>query len=339
MNRLIIFTDFASLSIPMILTKAILQAVCKRSDVEIAGLCIINPQKYRDLLLRYAQTVIKKKIISFFDHSKKSLSKPSVPINSEKLARHYHFPIIVPPDHNINHSDFISALKTIIKPTLAISYFYPQKFSPSLLEALGPTVNYHNGLLPKYRGLKATSWSVYQREKETGYTFHYMNENFDEGNILLQGAIPIKPDAIPVDLEHAKTFKAANDIPRLLEMIISREKGTAQTGESGYFSEKIFLAITKIDDPSAHSSVELIRRLRAFGRLLMHIQGRWHRVTKLVAMPGTHNVQGTFSFRTRDDIIMQAIRFHYLPLTLYQILKWIGWRLSSKEEITNVSDR
>ncbi len=48
MNRLIIFTDFASLSIPMILTKAILQAVCKRSDVEIAGLCIINPQKYRE---------------------------------------------------------------------------------------------------------------------------------------------------------------------------------------------------------------------------------------------------------------------------------------------------
>ncbi len=302
----------------------------QRSDVEIAGICVNNFQKYHHLLFRYLQTVIKRKIRYVFDPREKQSSLTPLPINIKKLARRYDFQVLSPQAKNINQPEFIKLLKTVLRPTIALSYFYPRKFSPELLEVLGPTVNYHNGLFPKYKGLKATCWSVYHCKEETGYTFHYMNKNFDEGNILLQGGVPIKPDVCLVALEFQKTFKAANDIPRLLEMLINRESGKPQAGEGSYFSGNDFLEMRKIDDPSAHTSVELLKRLRAFGLLIMKINGTWHDVTKLVTMPAPPKTRRKLAFRTGDGVILQATRFHYLPFPLYQVLRWTGWRLLSR---------
>ena len=314
----------------MVLIKATLQALSKRKDIEIAGICVNNLQKYHHLLFRYSQTVIKRKIRYLFDPREKQSSVTRLPINIEAIAGRYGFQILSPPGKNINQPNFIRQLKTVLKPTIALSYFYPQKFSPELLEVLGPTVNYHNGLLPKYKGLKATCWSVYNGDKETGYAFHYMNENFDEGNTLLKGGIPIKTDASLVDLELQKTFKAANDIPRVLEMLVNRETGKVQTGESSYFSKKDFLEISKIENPSAHSSVELLKRLRAFGLLVMNLNGTWHDVTKLVTRASRPTTRRKLAFQAGDGVIIQATRFHYVPFPLYQILRWTGWQPRSQ---------
>jgi methionyl-tRNA formyltransferase len=329
MDRLIIFTDFTSPFVPLLLTKTTLHAVNQRRDVEIAGICVNNPQKYHQLVFRYFQTVIKRKIRFLFDPHEKQSSATPLPINIEKLAHHYGFSIL-PPAKNINQPAFIKHLKTMLRPTIALAYFYPQKFSPELLEVLGPTVNYHNSLLPKYKGLKATGWSVYHGEKETGYTFHFMNKSFDEGNILLQGGVTIKPDASLIDLELQKALKASHDIPHLLELLINRARGKTQAGESSYFSEKDFLEIRKIDDSSAHSSVELLRRLRAFGLLIMNINGTWHEVTKLVTIPAPLNTRRKLAFRANDGVIMEATRFHYVPLLLYRVLRGTVWRFPSK---------
>lgn len=329
MDRLIIFTDFTSPLVPTLLTKTAFQAVSKRSDVEIAGICVNNLQRYHQLVFRYFQTVIKRKIRFLFDPLEKQSAVTPFPINIENLAHQYGFPIL-PPPKNINHPEFIKQIKTVVRPTMALAYFYLQKFSPELLEALGHTVNYHNSLLPKYKGLKATCWSVYHGEKETGYTFHFMNKNFDEGNILLQGGVTIKPDVSLVDLEFQKAFKASHDIPRLLEMLINRVGGKVQTGEGSYFSGKNFLEISKIEDPSAHSSVELLKRVRAFGLLLMNINGTWHEVTKLVTMPAPLKTRRKFAFRAADGVIMEATRFHYVPFLLYHVLKGTGWPSASQ---------
>ena len=64
---------------------------------------------------------------------------------------------------------------------------------PSYLVKLYPNkiVNIHPALLPKYGGKGMYGRHVHQavfenKEKETGITIHYVNEKYDEGNIIFQ---------------------------------------------------------------------------------------------------------------------------------------------------------
>lgn len=47
-------------------------------------------------------------------------------------------------------------------------------------------INIHPSLLPKYRGPTPTHWAIINGESESGVTFHYISEEFDLGDILVQ---------------------------------------------------------------------------------------------------------------------------------------------------------
>lgn len=62
------------------------------------------------------------------------------------------------------------------------------------------TINVHPSLLPKYRGPNPYLQAIKHMEKESGVTFHLMNENFDAGAILHQKKVEIKPDDTGAEL-------------------------------------------------------------------------------------------------------------------------------------------
>jgi hypothetical protein len=335
MDRLVVFTefsDFETLAVPTVLTEATVRASADRSDVEVVGVCIRSPHQYPHLLLQHLGFQLERKAQALFGHGQGQTPPIPRPMNAEKLARQYGFRILTPPDQNINHPEFIAQLRTAIKPTMALSFYCLQRFAPALLGVLGHCANYHDGLLPKYRGVMATAWSVYCGEKETGYTFHRMNEGFDEGEILLQDAIAITRDASRVGLECRKAVKAAHDIPRLLDMLVTRQPGKAQAGASSYFSLQDVRDIRRIADPSQHSSADLTTRLGAFDFLVMNLHGTWYDVTKLTICPGPPKAEGKLTFRTSDGINMRATRFLYLPFPFYRVLRRTGLPLPSNNE-------
>src|SRR5574344_503884 len=53
------------------------------------------------------------------------------------------------------------------------------------------TINVHPSLLPKYRGPNPYLQAIKNQEKQTGVTFHLMDEDYDTGAILLQKIIEI----------------------------------------------------------------------------------------------------------------------------------------------------
>jgi len=57
-----------------------------------------------------------------------------------------------------------------------------------------PMINVHPSLLPKYKGLHAVEQAMEAGETMTGCTVHYVNEELDGGEIILQGKVPILPD-------------------------------------------------------------------------------------------------------------------------------------------------
>ena len=57
-----------------------------------------------------------------------------------------------------------------------------------------PIINVHPSLLPKYKGLHAVEQAMGSGDLVTGCTVHYVNEELDGGEIIMQGEVPILPN-------------------------------------------------------------------------------------------------------------------------------------------------
>ena len=57
-----------------------------------------------------------------------------------------------------------------------------------------PMINVHPSLLPKYKGLHAVEQAMEAGDEYTGCTVHYVNEELDGGEIIIQGQVPILAD-------------------------------------------------------------------------------------------------------------------------------------------------
>ena len=64
--------------------------------------------------------------------------------------------------------------------------------NPSAFPA--PMINVHPSLLPKYKGLHAVEQAMEAGEEKTGCTVHYVNEELDGGEIIIQKEVPILAD-------------------------------------------------------------------------------------------------------------------------------------------------
>lgn len=91
-------------------------------------------------------------------------------------------------------------------------------------------INIHPALLPKFGGKGMYGDRVHQaildaKADESGITIHFVNENFDEGEIIYQSRFKIEPDD---DLEMIK-FKIQQlehqHYPKVVENLLKKMKG------------------------------------------------------------------------------------------------------------------
>jgi phosphoribosylglycinamide formyltransferase-1 len=100
------------------------------------------------------------------------------------------------------------------------------KIPNNLLQAYpNQIVNIHPALLPKYGGKGMYGMIVHQavkdaKDKETGITIHLVNENYDEGKIIFQAAVPVSledsPEAIASKVHQLEYKYFPNVIESLL---------------------------------------------------------------------------------------------------------------------------
>ncbi len=320
MDRIVIFTNSTDWG-EHILVHSTLKALGSRNDMRLVGICLPRGANYRRIAYKYWLDKITRLVKRVVSPSAKTKPEVPRPINFELVAKQQNIKILIPPKENINDPSFIEQLDKELQPTIVLSFFCLQKFGANLLSIFDYAVNYHNALLPSYKGLKATAWSVYHGEPETGYTFHKMDEQLDEGNILLQEAIPVGENDNTADLDLQKVNRAADKLPTLLQLARDRSKGWAQRGEGNYFSRKAYREIVRISDPDSISRDELFRRLRAFLCLEIYIGGHWHSVTRVKSLASNDGFRGAYCFRTSDGFVLKATHFDFLPHSLYRMRK------------------
>ena|SRR3989338_4053186 len=82
----------------------------------------------------------------------------------------------------------------------------------------GRILNIHPSLLPKYPGAQAIKDAFDAKEKETGVTIHFVNEEVDAGPIILQRRVPIEASDTLETLEarvHAAEYELYPEAIRL----------------------------------------------------------------------------------------------------------------------------
>lgn len=87
-------------------------------------------------------------------------------------------------------------------------------------------INIHPALLPKFGGKGMYGHFVHEAvaaagETESGITIHYVNEHYDEGQIIFQASCPVAPSDTPDDI--ARSVQALEHIhyPRVIAEVLT----------------------------------------------------------------------------------------------------------------------
>ena len=116
-------------------------------------------------------------------------------------AKRLAIPSIVFDRQAFYHSDIVLNIVRSLQPDLIVLAGFLWKVPVYLTETYpDKIINIHPSLLPKYGGKGMYGAHVHQAvidhgEKESGITIHYVNEHYDEGNIIFQA----KTEVLPTD--------------------------------------------------------------------------------------------------------------------------------------------
>lgn len=87
-------------------------------------------------------------------------------------------------------------------------------------------INIHPALLPKYGGKGMYGMHVHNavienNEKETGITIHYVNNEYDKGDIIFQAKCPVDKDDTAEDIAKKVHELEYAHFPKVIEKIVS----------------------------------------------------------------------------------------------------------------------
>lgn len=124
------------------------------------------------------------------------------------------------------------------EPDILVSVSCPQRIKKTLLSI--PKVaalNIHSSLLPSYAGLAPYFWVLANGEKQTGVTVHYMSEKFDEGNILSQAVLDVRPSESAFSLFQRLSYEGGTLLRHGIERALKGDPGIPQnSSKRSYFS-------------------------------------------------------------------------------------------------------
>ncbi|MDB2482945.1 formyltransferase family protein [bacterium] len=90
----------------------------------------------------------------------------------------------------------------------------------------GKIINVHPSLLPKYGGKGMYGDNIHKlvlsnKEKKTGITFHYVNENYDEGKIIAQYEIEVDSNETLNSLKKKISREELLNYPKIISSFLN----------------------------------------------------------------------------------------------------------------------
>jgi len=114
-----------------------------------------------------------------------------------------------------------------LKPDLIVLAGFLLKFPENIISAFpNKIINVHPALLPKYGGRGMYGSNVHKavvvnKEKESGITIHYVNEHYDEGNIIFQANTSVDIDDTFEDVAAKIHVLEQKHFPLVIEQLLN----------------------------------------------------------------------------------------------------------------------
>ncbi len=144
------------------------------------------------------------------------------------IARREDIPFLIIDKQTFQETLLLEQLKDQ-KPALIILAGFLWKIPDAIIhEFPGRIVNIHPALLPGYGGKGMYGRKVHNavlaaRDKESGITIHYVNEVYDEGNIILQARCGVEENDAADDLASRIHKLEHFYYPRVIEFLLEPE--------------------------------------------------------------------------------------------------------------------
>ena len=147
-------------------------------------------------------------LIRYFDHSDSNARVTRIFTNSAeagviKRAEKYDVPVTIFNRETFKSPEFLSQIGNPDCIVLAgFLWLIPEYFVKTFPDKI---VNIHPALLPKYGGKGMYGSRVHEavienNENQSGISIHYVNENYDEGEIILQARCKVAVNETPESL-------------------------------------------------------------------------------------------------------------------------------------------
>lgn len=153
-------------------------------------------------------------------------------IKALQRAKKHNIPIrILSPNDFYSTQDYEQQLITQVtdwNPDLIVLAGYLKKI-PDNLVSLFPNkiINIHPSLLPKYGGkgfygMRVHKAVIQAKEKESGCTVHFVDAEYDRGDIIAQEKVPVLPDDQPEDLARRVLTREHQLLPEIISKILNQ---------------------------------------------------------------------------------------------------------------------
>jgi phosphoribosylglycinamide formyltransferase-1 len=137
------------------------------------------------------------------------------------------------PSFTLSNSDFregVKALELLARYEVGFIVLagFMSLIPPALLQAFPRRIiNIHPALLPKHGGKGMYGHHVHEAviadgDAQSGITIHYVNERYDEGEIIFQAATPVLPDDVPDTLEARIHQLEHQHYPNVIKQLLER---------------------------------------------------------------------------------------------------------------------
>ena len=169
-------------------------------------------------IIKYFLNTSKAKVVSVLTNN------PSAKVIER--ASKYTIPTQIFSKQELNEGFLLQKIN-LLEPDLIVLAGFLLKVPQNLIDAYpNKIINIHPALLPKFGGKGMYGMHIHEavvanKEKETGITIHYVNENYDEGAIIFQKSVALLEEDTP-EIVAGKIHKLEQDhFPQVIDTLLN----------------------------------------------------------------------------------------------------------------------
>ncbi|GAA4405871.1 phosphoribosylglycinamide formyltransferase [Nibrella viscosa] len=143
-------------------------------------------------------------------------------------ARRFHIPVLLFDRTGFYQTDQVTSLLQKQGIDLIVLAGFMWLLPASLVQAFpNRIVNIHPALLPKFGGKGMYGHFVHEAvvaagEAESGITIHFVNEQYDEGQVIFQANCPVEPTDSPDEVARKVQVLEHRHYPRVVDEVLQR---------------------------------------------------------------------------------------------------------------------